>query len=181
MAIVLTIFISELLHLFTTAEYYSAAIAVGPLCFSVIALATMQVTGLGISLSRKTQYFPISAGIAAAVNVALNVLLIPLWGILGAAVATAASYTVLTICYLIFSQRLYPFKYDVQAIIKITMIGVAFLSIIIFFIINNIALNLIIKFGCVFLFIGALIALRVFDQEETSAIRQHLRIMKTKR
>ena len=53
-----------------------------------------ETTMLGISFSRKTSYNILVSGVAAAVNLALNMLLIPIWQGKGAAVATGLSYVV---------------------------------------------------------------------------------------
>ncbi len=53
-----------------------------------------ETTMLGISFSRKTSYNILVSGLSAAVNLALNMLLIPIWQGKGAAVATGLSYVV---------------------------------------------------------------------------------------
>ena len=65
-----------------------SADAVPLLCFAVAAYAGYTVLAIGIGRARQTQYNWIVAGAAAAVNVALNLVLIPPYGMMGAAVAT---------------------------------------------------------------------------------------------
>jgi O-antigen/teichoic acid export membrane protein len=47
---------------------------------------------IGIGRARRTQFNWIVTGLGAAVNVVLNVLLIPPYGMMGAAIATLAAY-----------------------------------------------------------------------------------------
>jgi O-antigen/teichoic acid export membrane protein len=54
-------------------------------------LVISEVNGAGIALMRKTMYLPLITGLALAVNVCLNFLLIPEYGASGAAAATAIS------------------------------------------------------------------------------------------
>ena len=52
----------------------------------------------------KTKTIAIGTCLAAAVNILLNFMLIPLWGMVGAAVATAASYVLLWIFHMFFAR-----------------------------------------------------------------------------
>lgn len=56
---------------------------------------------------KKTKVLPFKTGASAAVNIALNLWLIPVWGIVGAAVATVISHVVSSILSLIIGNRLY--------------------------------------------------------------------------
>ena len=47
-------------------------------------------------------------GAAAAVNIGLNLILIPPYGMMGAAVATIAAYSVMFVGMVWWSQRIYP-------------------------------------------------------------------------
>ena len=49
------------------------------------------------SLKEKTKYIPMMTGTAAAANVVLNILLIPAYGIIGAAVRTLLAYVILVL------------------------------------------------------------------------------------
>src|SRR5205085_9785310 len=67
-----------------------------------------QVASIGIALAKRTSVIGAGAWLAAAINVGLNLLLIPSYGAMGAAAATFTSYAVLGTVYGAFSQRLYP-------------------------------------------------------------------------
>ncbi len=66
----------------------------------------------GIYIEEKTKYLPYVSGLGAIVNVVVNLLLIPVWGILGAAFATFASYFVMAIGLYYFANKVYPVKYE---------------------------------------------------------------------
>lgn len=70
------------------------------------------VGGAGINLHRKVKYRPLILAISAAVNVGLNFLLIPRFAMMGAAIATLASYAVQAILRILVSQRLYSVPYE---------------------------------------------------------------------
>ena len=51
-------------------------------------------------------------GVAAVVNVGLNLALIPPYGMIGAAIATVAAYSTMAVGMAWWSQRLYPVPYQ---------------------------------------------------------------------
>jgi len=66
----------------------------------------------GIYIEEKTKYFPYVTIAGAAVNIAANLMLIPLYGYMGAAFATLASYFVMAVYLFYFSQRFYKIDYE---------------------------------------------------------------------
>src|SRR3954463_2576138 len=66
-------------------EFYRADEAVGLLAFASSAYAGYTVLAIGIGRARRTQFNWIVSGAAAALNVALNFVLIPRYGMMGAA------------------------------------------------------------------------------------------------
>jgi O-antigen/teichoic acid export membrane protein len=60
---------------------------------------------------KKTKVLPLKTGASAAVNIGLNLWLIPVWGIMGAAVATVISHVVSSVLSLIIGNRLYPMRW----------------------------------------------------------------------
>ncbi|MCX7797890.1 MAG: polysaccharide biosynthesis C-terminal domain-containing protein [Melioribacter sp.] len=76
----------------------------------------------GLYIEEKTKYFPIVTGLGAIINIIVNFLLIPLIGIIGAALATLASYIVMALTLFFFSQKVYKIKYEYEKIIKILLI-----------------------------------------------------------
>ena len=105
---VISLFGLEVLRLTTPEAYWPAADTLGVLTMGVVLFGTTQITVLGISLERKTHLLAVATWTTAAVNVALNWLLIPEWGALGAGAATFISYAVLTGFYLYWTQSLHP-------------------------------------------------------------------------
>jgi O-antigen/teichoic acid export membrane protein len=92
--------------------FYRASDAVALLAFSGAAYAGYTVLAIGSGRARKTQGNWIVAGAAAALNVGLNVVLIPPYGMIGAAVATLAAYLALFAGMFLYAQRVYPVAYQ---------------------------------------------------------------------
>lgn len=170
-AIFLTTFSHELLGLVTTEQYFGAAIAIAPLCLGAVAYASTQVTVLGISLSRKTKYVALFSWVAAMTNLGLNALLVPRFSILGASIANAISYAVLTLCYYGISQKLYPISFDKVAILKTCVICLLFVATGSFMVFGNLVLGIFVKLGFILLFGAVLFLFRIFDAQETAYIR----------
>lgn len=104
----LALFSGEILMLIMPLEYLGSAAPLSILVIGVVLQSTQQVTAVGISLEKKTFLFARLTWITAGVNAGLNYLLIPKYGVSGAAWATMLSYLVLTSSYLYFTQKLHP-------------------------------------------------------------------------
>lgn len=82
-----------LVRLLTTPEFYSASRVVAPLSFAGVAFAGYIVMAIGVGRARRTQFNWVVTGAGALVNVALNLILIPPYGMMGAAIAQVAAFT----------------------------------------------------------------------------------------
>jgi len=105
--------------------FASASRVVGPLAFSTVAFAGYIVVAIGIGRSRRTQFNWVITGAAAAVNVVLNLVLIPPYGMMGAALATVAAYTTMFLGMSWWSQRIYPVPYQWRRVATAVVVGLA--------------------------------------------------------
>jgi len=112
LSVALTSFAPEILSVLVAESFEAARYAVGPLALGVFAYSTTQVTAAGISIMKKTRYIALISWGAAAVNITLNVMLIPWYGMVGAAIGSMFSFVLLSVGYLVISQRLYPVAYE---------------------------------------------------------------------
>ena len=98
---------------------------VGPLAFSTVAFAGYVVLAIGVGRARRTQFNWVVTGAAAAVNVALNLILIPRYGMMGAAVATIAAYATMFAGMAWWAQRIYPVPYQWRRVLTAAGAGIA--------------------------------------------------------
>src|SRR5207247_11279110 len=98
---------------------WRASAAVALLAFASAAYAGYTVLAIGIGRARRTQFNWIISGVAAAVNIALNFALIPPYGMMGAAISTAAAYIVLFLGMALNSQRVYPVPYQWRRVLTL--------------------------------------------------------------
>jgi O-antigen/teichoic acid export membrane protein len=123
-AVGLTLYAREVLEL-VAPSFDRAYEAVGPLCFGIVAFGTSAVTVAGISFTRRMGYVPLVSGAAAIVNIALNFALIPPFGMIGAAIATAVGFLILAWLQLRLAQRLYPTPYETRKLLVAVVLAVA--------------------------------------------------------
>jgi O-antigen/teichoic acid export membrane protein len=102
-----------------------SADVVGPLAFSVVAYAGYVVVVIGVGRARRTQFNWVVTGAAALVNVALNLILIPPYGMMGAAVATIAAYVTMFVGMTWWAQRIFPVPYQWRRVVTAVAVAVA--------------------------------------------------------
>ncbi len=77
---------------------------------------------VGIYIKKKTHYLPLITGVAAAINIVGNLLVIPVWGMFGAAWTTVLSMVVMTVLLYVMIHRHYPVPYEWNRIFKIVAV-----------------------------------------------------------
>lgn len=66
----------------------------------------------GLHITKQTKYLPYATGMAAAVNVLINLMLIPMYSYVGAAWATLIAYMASAAVMYYYAQQAYPIKYE---------------------------------------------------------------------
>jgi O-antigen/teichoic acid export membrane protein len=78
----------------------------------------------GFYIAKKTSWFPIATGVAAAISVGATFLFVPYFGMEGAAWAKVASYVASAAILYVAQKRIYPICYDLRRV-AITVIVTA--------------------------------------------------------
>lgn len=73
----------------------------------------------GLNIEKRTGFFPLATGAAALVSVVATWLLVPPFGIMGAAWAKVLAYLVSAVLLYIVSQRVYPMTYEWSKVLGI--------------------------------------------------------------
>jgi O-antigen/teichoic acid export membrane protein len=118
----LTLFAKEIVEI-VAPKFDDSYLAVGPLAFGAAAYGLASLLTTSLAITRRTLHLATLAITAAALNIGLNFALIPPFGIVGAALATAAAYGVLAASYYWATQRLYPTPYEPRKVL--TMLAAA--------------------------------------------------------
>lgn len=103
---------ADLLDVVTHGQYTAAAGVVAWTSIGVFFQGVYLLTSIGLNITKNTQYYPVSTAVAAAINIGLNVVLIPRLGIMGAAYANGVAYATQAGIAYVLSQRFYPIHYE---------------------------------------------------------------------
>jgi O-antigen/teichoic acid export membrane protein len=109
---------------------FPAAYQVEPIIIPVVAVSIVCygiyfIFMIGANIQRKTWLGGVFVTIAAIVNTALNLVLIPNDGAMGAALATLVAYAVLAVIAYVANQRLYPVPFEIDIFIAALLAGAA--------------------------------------------------------
>jgi len=122
----ISIFGLNILRILTPQAYHPAYVAVGLLNLSVILHGAFYIFGIGISIAKRTKYFAYSYVAGAMANIVLNLLLIPAFGVTGAASATSISFAITAILGSYWSRRSYPLYLPLRKVILICAFFLSF-------------------------------------------------------
>jgi O-antigen/teichoic acid export membrane protein len=120
----LTLFAKEVFEV-VAPKFGDAYLAVGPLTLGTVAYGIAALLTTGLAIVRKTLHLAALAIVAAALNIGLNLVLIPPLGIVGSALATTVGYGALAGMYYWVTQRLYPTPYEPRKVLTMLALGSA--------------------------------------------------------
>ena len=121
----LVLFAPELVRLLGGDEFRPATRAVPGIALGWLGFAAATVLSTEFSLSRRTRVIAFATMTAGTSNVALNLVLIPPFGFVGAAWATAASFMLLAAIYWLWERRSDPAPYRLGRLAAIAAIVAA--------------------------------------------------------
>ncbi len=117
-----------IVNLIAAPDFAESSRVVGPLAFAAVAFGAYIVVAVGVGRAKRTQFNWVVTGAAAAVNVVLNLVLIPPYGMMGAAIATVAAYSTMFVGMVWWSQRIYPVPYQWRRVATAAAAGLALVT-----------------------------------------------------
>jgi O-antigen/teichoic acid export membrane protein len=102
----------DLLDVVTHGQYVAASGVVTWTAVGVFFYGIYLLTSIGLNITSRTAYYPLTTSVGAALNIGLNFLFIPRFGIIGAAWANGAAYAVQAALAFHYSQRFYPVRHE---------------------------------------------------------------------
>ncbi|HZW37702.1 MAG TPA: oligosaccharide flippase family protein [Ignavibacteriaceae bacterium] len=176
--ITLSLFISDLVQI----KIFGRSI-IGPAYWSGLNIVPVVLLGYmfngiyiiftaGIFIKEKSIYVPFIVGSAAILCIILNYALIPLMGIMGAAIATLAAYLAMALGFYFVTQRIYTIQYENWKLIKIFIIIFAVGTAFYILSYNNLLyfINKLILFASFFI----LLSIFVLEKSEINFIKRKL-------
>jgi len=120
----LSLFGSSVFDLLFPASYHAQSSIIPIIALSIMFNGIFTVVNLGTSLQRKTWLTSLYFIFSALINVGLNIVLIPAYGTMGAALATLVAYIALALIAYLFNQWIYPVPFEVGLFLVALGIGI---------------------------------------------------------
>jgi O-antigen/teichoic acid export membrane protein len=126
--LVLSLFIGDLVRiplwngrLLINPEYLGGIGIVPIILFSYMWAGIAQILNAGLYIEKRTTLVLLSTSTGAAVNIVTNLLLIPVWGMYGAAAATFAAYFSISLFYWFSVRRIFPVPWEYGRLLRIAV------------------------------------------------------------
>lgn len=124
--ITISVFSQEILFILTTKEFYNAATIVPVLTLSAL-LSGIYGFNYGLYIAKKTGLIALINIFSGLINILLNFLFIPMFGVIGAAWATCLSIFLNTFVSLWLGQKYYPIPFSTYKILTSSIIALTIL------------------------------------------------------
>ncbi len=166
-----SVFSKEIIYIFATPPYYAAAQVVPLIAFSYLLNGIYIYMLSGLIIAKNVYLQPIILSVSAMLNIGLNIILIPKFGMMGSAAATLVSYLLVAVATYFFAQKLYPIHTEWMRIGKIvfSVSLIYFLSAIFF--IHGFAASVLYKGALLGLFFPILYTAGFFNQNELKRLK----------
>ena len=172
----ISIYSRFIISIFTTKEFSNAYKIVPLILFSYFVYGENEFYTLGIQIRNKTYLTSIIMLIGGAVNIILNIVLIPSYGMYGAAIATVISYIVINLINMFFSNRLYKVKYDFVNLFKLYFI--TFLLCLTYYIFSLYNEKIIVEFFCniiiIFLYVYLCLLFKIINIKQVKEYKNKI-------
>jgi O-antigen/teichoic acid export membrane protein len=114
----------EIVKIMSTPPFYGASAIVPYVVVAYILYGLSFNFNIGIDLEKKTYLLPLITGAGLVVGLILNYLLIPKYGMSGAARAFTASYAILPILMYYVSRTYYKIRYEFRRLVQIAAVSI---------------------------------------------------------
>ncbi|OGG46303.1 MAG: hypothetical protein A3F84_02440 [Candidatus Handelsmanbacteria bacterium RIFCSPLOWO2_12_FULL_64_10] len=125
LCLAVTLYLDEIVGVLAGPDYMRGRGAVPVILAAYLMYGVYVNLMAGVYVKERTRILPAIVGAGAAVNAALNILLIPSTGMMGAAWATLAAYVVMTGLLYIWERGFYPVAYEWGRLAKVVVAGAA--------------------------------------------------------
>ena len=123
--LVATIFAPDVIRVIAPPSYRGAEGVVPWVVLGAVFQGVYFIWSTGTWFSMKTRLIPVVTAIGAITNLVVNLALVPRFGILAAAIATAAAYGVMAALHGVLAHKMYPIAWEHRRWAAITAIAAA--------------------------------------------------------
>lgn len=168
-----SLFGKEVLKVFTGSTVYWSSFTVIPiLAFSLFFVALTDVVNIGLRIAKKTSRITLMTTIVSILNLVLNILMIPVLGAEGAALASFISHLIFFLGLFYFSNKVYPIQFEWRKVILIFSIGAALVYVSLLTNGMHLAIRLIVKTSAIVLFPFILYLFNFYEEVELEQIKK---------
>ncbi len=164
-ALGIAILAAPVVQIMTPAQFHGAAVVVPFLVLAVALHAAAVFLMTSLNVAKRTRALPVAAAVGGAVTLAGHMTLIPRFGLLGAAAATAAGQAARVVAMTVAAQRLYHIPYETGRLLRTVLAGLAIYAAAGFAPADVSAEALVVRGGLVAAFPLALVAAGVVDRK----------------
>jgi O-antigen/teichoic acid export membrane protein len=152
-------------------QFWDAVVIIPILSMSVVFVNMKDLTVYGLHVVKKTRIIGMIVVFSTLLSVCLNYLLIPIWDITGAALATLLAQFVFWLVSYYYSQKAFYVPYEIRKIFTLVIVGAALSFSCLFLNKMDLIPRLIIKTGCLLSFPFILYLFKFYEPVELQAIR----------
>ena len=152
-------------------QFWDAVVIIPILSMSVVFVNMKDLTVYGLHVVKKTRIIGMIVVFSTLLSVCLNYLLIPIWDITGAALATLLAQFVFWLVSYYYSQKAFYVPYEIRKIFTLVIVGAALSFSCLLLNKMDLIPRLIIKTGCLISFPFILYLFKFYEPVELQAIR----------
>jgi len=125
LAAVTTAVAADVVAVMLTPEYADASRVIPLVAAGLVCQGLYLLTSIGLNLTGRTEFYPVATIVAATLGLGSGFILMPRYGVVGAAGAFLISYAVLAVVAFVLAQQVYPMRYEAGRMARIVASGLA--------------------------------------------------------
>jgi O-antigen/teichoic acid export membrane protein len=162
----------ELITIMAPPSYLPAHTVIPLIVLAMVFMTSDTVFQVGLLIKGKSSKLPIAKGIAAILNILLNFLFVPSYGMIGSAWATAIAFFLYLVIILRVSQREYRIEFEYIRMVKIMFVTLMIFALSKLVPVESVMVSIGIKLGILSLFPVLLVLLGFLNQGEIELLRR---------
>ena len=172
---------NNLVRLLTVPAYYGASTVIPLIALAYVLELSNWVIGSALFFAEKPKLFFAVTLLGAAVNLGANWLLVPQYGMMGAAYATVLAFAVMCVANYVLSQVLYPIRYEYGRVARVVTIAFGLFALGRLVALDSLAANFVLQTSLAFALFPALVATGFLTREERGTIGKAWTAIKARR
>ena len=171
----LSLFSSWIILVMGNKNYLEAELFIPLIIVAYIFSGKRNIASTGLLLAGKTSYIAYITMGAAIINIALNIWLIPIYGVIAAAYTTLFSFVLFYFITKFLADKFYPIPYEGMKILQLFVLGIALYIIASLLPFENIIVTFVLKLILVISFPFILVPLNFYEKIELDILTKTLK------